>query len=240
MDSEKSGAPIITRRGFLAASAGAALIATMGKILPDSEAAEEKPRFSLPPLPYPGNALEPHISSTTLSFHYGKHHQGYVDKTNKLIRGTTYENLPLEEIITRTAGKTGIERDIFNNAAQIWNHNFYWQSMRPAGGGTPPEELLKAITADFGSVEEFNSQFAKAATGQFGSGYAWLVRDRDKLKVVTTDDADNPLVRGMKPLLTIDVWEHAYYLDYQNRRKDHVDAVIANLINWDFAVKNLA
>ena len=191
----------------------------------------------LPPLPYAENALEPIITAKTMSFHYGKHHKGYVDNLNKLVAGTEFAVLTLEKIITSTAGKP--ERAaIFNNAAQTWNHTFYWNSMTPNGGGEPPAALKQRIEASFGSVEACKKELASVAVAQFGSGWAWLVLEGDKLKVVKTANADDPLTTGMKPLLTIDVWEHAYYLDYQNRRADYVNAVLDKLINWEFALQN--
>ncbi|MCS7260298.1 MAG: superoxide dismutase [Anaerolineae bacterium] len=192
---------------------------------------------TLPPLPYAENALEPVISATTISFHYGKHHRAYLDNTNKLIAGTELADLSLEDLIRAVAGKPD-KVAIFNNAAQTWNHTFYWNSLRPNGGGEPPATLKQAIQAAFGDMEKFKQELANAAVTQFGSGWAWLVRDGDTLKIVKTGNADNPLVSGMKPLLTIDVWEHAYYLDYQNRRADYVNAVIDKLLNWEFALAN--
>jgi Fe-Mn family superoxide dismutase len=193
--------------------------------------------LALPPLPYAENALEPIITAKTMSFHYGKHHKGYVDNLNKLIAGTEYAVLPLEKIITSTARKP--ERTaIFNNAAQTWNHTFYWKSMAPKGGGEPPAALKQKIEAAFGSVEACKKELVSAAVSQFGSGWAWLVLEGGVLKVVKTANADNPLTTGMKPLLTIDVWEHAYYLDCQNRRADYVNAVLDKLINWEFALQN--
>ena len=191
----------------------------------------------LPALPYAENALEPVITANTMSFHYGKHHKGYVDNLNKLIAGTEYANLSLEKIITGTAGKAE-KTAIFNNAAQTWNHTFYWKSMKPNGGGEPPAALKKRIEAAFGSVEACKKELANAAVSQFGSGWAWLVLDGSVLKVVKTANADDPLITTMKPLLTIDVWEHAYYLDCQNRRADYVNAVLDKLINWEFALQN--
>lgn len=191
----------------------------------------------LPPLPYAENALEPVITAKTLSFHYGKHHKGYVDNLNKLISGTDYSELPLDEIIKGTAGRS--ERaPIFNNAAQTWNHTFYWNSLRSNGGGEPPAVLLQKIEASFGSLDACKKEFSSASVSQFGSGWAWLVLDGDKLKIIKTANADNPLTMGMKPLLTIDVWEHAYYLDYQNLRVDYANAVLDKLINWEFALQN--
>ena len=192
----------------------------------------------LPPLPYAENALDPVISANTIGFHYGKHHKGYVDTLNKLIAGTELANLSLEKVIAETAGKPD-KVAIFNNAAQTWNHNFYWRSLRPRGGGEPPVELKQKIEASFGSVAACKKELATAATARFGSGWAWLVLDAGKLKVLSTGNADSPKTKGMTPLLTIDVWEHAYYLDYQNRRPDHVKAVLDKLIHWGFAADNL-
>jgi len=192
----------------------------------------------LPPLPYAENALEPVITAHTIGFHYGKHHQAYVDNLNKLVAGTEYAALSLEKIIAAAAGQPE-KSTIFNNAAQIWNHTFYWQSMRAKGGGEPPASLKEKMEASFGSVDACKKELAGTAVAQFGSGWAWLVLDGDKLKVVKTANADTPLTTGMKPLLTVDVWEHAYYLDYQNRRADYVSAVLDKLINWEFAAKNL-
>jgi superoxide dismutase, Fe-Mn family len=192
----------------------------------------------LPPLPYADNALAPVISANTIGFHYGKHHKGYVDNLNKLVVGTEFAELTLEKIIAATAGKAD-KTAIFNNAAQTWNHTFYWSSLRPKGGGEPPAVLKQKIEAAFGTLDACKKELATAATTQFGSGWAWLVLDGDKLKVVKTGNADLPLTKGVKPLLNIDVWEHAYYLDYQNRRADYVTAVLDKLINWDFATKNL-
>ena len=192
----------------------------------------------LAPLPYADNALDPIISAKTMGFHYGKHHKGYVDNLNKLVAGTEFADVPLEKIITATAGKAD-KTAIFNNAAQTWNHTFYWRSLAPKGGGEPPAVLKQKIESSFGALEACKKELATAATTQFGSGWAWLVLDGDKLKVVKTGNADVPITTGLKPLLTIDVWEHAYYLDYQNRRADYVNAVLDKLINWDFAAENL-
>lgn len=193
----------------------------------------------LPPLPYADNALAPVISANTIGFHYGKHHKGYVENLNKLIVGTEFMGLGLDKIITKTAGKAD-KTAIFNNAAQIWNHSFYWQSIKPKGGGEPPTELKQKIEASFDTFDACKKELVTAATTQFGSGWTWLVLDGDKLKVIKTSNADLPLMtKGMKPLLTIDVWEHAYYLDYQNRRVDYVNAVLDKLINWGFAADNL-
>jgi len=192
----------------------------------------------LPPLPYAENALEPIISAKTLSFHYGKHHQSYVDNLNKEIKDTEFADMRLEKIITKAVGKAEHIK-IFNNAAQTWNHTFFWRSLRPEGGGAPPEALKRKIEASFGSLDACKEELAATAVAQFGSGWAWLVLNGDKLQVIKTGNADVPITSGMKPLLTIDVWEHAYYLDYQNRRPDYVKAVLDTLINWDFAAENL-
>jgi len=192
----------------------------------------------LPPLPYADNALDPVISANTVGFHYGKHHKGYFDNLNKLVAGTEFADLPLEQIIAKTAGKTE-KTAIFNNAAQTWNHTFYWRSLKPRGGGEPPSVLKQKIEASFGAVDACKKELSTAAMAQFGSGWVWLALDGDKLKVLKTGNADMPLTTGVKPLLTIDVWEHAYYLDYQNRRADYVAAVLDKLICWDFAAENL-
>lgn len=192
----------------------------------------------LPPLPYAENALDPAISANTIAFHYGKHHKGYVDTLNKLTGGTELASLSLERIISETAGKPD-KAAIFNNAAQSWNHTFYWRSLRPKGGGEPPAALKQMIDASFGDLDACKKELAAAATNRFGSGWAWLVLDAGKLKVITTGNAETALAKGGTPLLTIDVWEHAYYLDYQNRRADYVNAVLDKLINWGFAADNL-
>ena len=195
--------------------------------------------IELPALPYPDNGLAPDISSNTLSFHYGKHHKAYVDNTNKLIAGTELADLPLEKIVQAVAGKAD-KAGIFNNAAQVWNHSFYWKSMRPKGGGAPSGKLKERIEADLGGLENFKKEFANAGATQFGSGWAWLVLDGGKVKCVKTPNAETPLTTAAKPLLTMDVWEHAYYLDWQNRRPDYITAFLERLINWEFAAENLA
>ena len=197
-----------------------------------------KAPFSLPPLPYADNALDPVISAHTLSFHYGKHHKAYVDNLNKLVAGTAHADASLEAIIKATAGKPA-DAGLFNNAAQIWNHTFYWNSLRHGGGGAPGKALATRIEADFGSLDNLKKELTQAAVTQFGSGWAWLVVKDGKLAVTKTANADTPLVHGQKPLLTIDVWEHAYYLDFQNRRPDYVAAVLDKLIDWGFAEDNL-
>ena len=192
----------------------------------------------LPFLPYAESALEPVISARTIGFHYGKHHKGYVDNLNKLTAGTEYAGLTLEKLISETVGKVE-KAAIFNNASQAWNHTFFWNSLNPKGGGEPPAALKKKIEDDFGSLDACKKELATAATAQFGSGWAWLVLEGSALKAVKTCNANSPLSKGQKPLLTIDVWEHAYYLDYQNRRADYVAAVLDKLINWSFAADNL-
>ncbi|SMP73653.1 superoxide dismutase, Fe-Mn family [Desulfonatronum zhilinae] len=237
MNRENTIKTMLDRRVFLIASMGTAGWLMMGGLgLPRSVQAASP--IALPPLPYAENALEPVITAETIGFHYGKHHKGYVDKLNNLIAETEYAGSSLEEIISGSAGRPE-KMEIFNNAAQIWNHTFYWNSMKPKGGGEPPAALKQRMEASYGSVDACKQELAAAATAQFGSGWAWLVLDGDTLKVVKTGNADLPLTNGMKPLLTIDVWEHAYYLDYQNRRADYVKAVLDNLVNWDFAAQNL-
>ena len=197
-----------------------------------------KPPFSLPKLPYDESALDPVVSSKTISFHYHKHHKAYIDNLNKMIQGTAYEQLTLEEIVKKSAGNDK-DKPIFNNSGQTWNHNFYWESMAPKGGA-PTGRIADMLKDSFGGVKEFNEAFQKAAVGQFGSGWAWLVKGKDgKLKITTTGNADTPLAHGETALLTCDVWEHAYYLDYQNRRPDHVKDWLEKLANWSFAEKNL-
>lgn len=203
-----------------------------------NSATVSSPPISLPALPYEQSALQPVISANTLSFHHGKHHKGYVDNLNKLIAGTEFGDMPLEKIIKTTAGQSE-HAGIFNNAAQAWNHTFYWQSLSPKGGGEPPAALKRLMESSFGSIEACKKELAGAAVGQFGSGWAWLVLEGDKLKVVKTGNANTALTQSAKALLTIDVWEHAYYLDYQNRRADHVNAVLDKLVNWEFAADNL-
>ena len=188
--------------------------------------------FKLPPLNYKLDELEPYISRNTMEFHYLKHHQTYIDNLNKLIAGTEFENMALSEIVKNTAGKPEYTA-IFNNAAQTWNHTFFWNSMRPNGGGKPQGYLLEEITRSFGSYENFRKEFKDAALAQFGSGWAWLVRRADGgLEIMKTANADNPLAHGLEALITIDVWEHAYYLDYQNRRGDFIDAFLNHLVDW--------
>jgi Fe-Mn family superoxide dismutase len=195
--------------------------------------------FKLPPLPYAENALEPYISTKTIGFHYGKHHQAYIDNINKLVQNTEFVKLSLEDIIKMSAGDSS-KVSIFNNAAQAWNHTFYWKSMKANGGGSPGKKLADKIAASFASFDNFKKEFMEAAATLFGSGWVWLVVEGDSLKIAKTANADNPLTKAQIPLLTIDVWEHAYYLDYQNRRKDYIAAFVDHLINWDFAQENFA
>jgi len=187
----------------------------------------------LPELPYAKNALAPYVSEKTLEFHYGKHHNAYVVNANKLIEGTKLAEERIEDIIKKTAGDAS-RVGIFNNAAQVWNHTFYWQCMKPNGGGLPYGLIAEKINADFGSYEKFVEEFKNAGVTQFGSGWAWLVLKDDALKITKTANADTPIAQGTTPLLVVDVWEHAYYLDYQNRRPDYLSAFVENLINWDF------
>lgn len=195
--------------------------------------------FELPALPYAPTALEPHMSAKTFEFHHGKHHQAYVTNLNNLIKDTPLASQSLEEIVKASAGDA-TKAGIFNNAAQVWNHTFFWNSMKPNGGGAPTGDLAAKIDATFGSLAAFKEQFKAAAVGQFGSGWAWLVVEQGELKIVKTGNADSPIAHGQTPLLTVDVWEHAYYLDFQNRRPDFVQSFLDNLVNWDFAAANLA
>ena len=192
----------------------------------------------LPQLPYHKEALEPFISVKTLEYHYGKHHNAYVANLNKLIADTELDRENLESIIIKTSGDS-FKENIFNNAAQVWNHSFYWQCMKPNGGGVPEGKIAEKINSDFGSFNSFAVEFKNAGATQFGSGWAWLVLDGDKLKIIKTSNADTPIAHNLKPLLTVDVWEHAYYLDYQNRRPDYLSTFIDKLINWKFVNDNL-
>ena len=196
--------------------------------------------FELPPLPFPDNALESgKMSAQTFSFHHDKHHAAYVTNLNKLIEGTEWADKPLEEIVVASF-KDSSKAGIFNNAAQVWNHTFFWHSLKPGGGGTPTGALAEKINADFGSFDKFKEEFKNAAATQFGSGWAWLVLDKGTLKVTKTPNAETPVVHGQTPLLTLDVWEHAYYLDFQNRRPDYITNFLDHLANWDFAAENFA
>jgi Fe-Mn family superoxide dismutase len=194
--------------------------------------------IQLPDLPYAKDGLAPYISSNTLEFHHGKHHRAYVDNMNKLIAGTELANESLETIVKKTVGDAA-KSGLFNNAAQVWNHSFYWQCMKPNGGGKPNVKVAEKINETWGSFDKFVEELKNAGVTQFGSGWAWLVVDGGKLKVIKTANADTPIAHGIKPLLTVDVWEHAYYLDYQNRRPDYLATFIEKLINWDFVKANL-
>jgi Fe-Mn family superoxide dismutase len=194
--------------------------------------------IAFPELPYAKDALEPHISSRTLEFHHGKHHKTYVDTANKMLAGTDMENMEVEQIVKKVSGDAS-KVGIFNNAAQAWNHSFYWQCMKPNGGGTPSGDIAQKINADFGNYEKFCEEFKNAGLTQFGSGWAWLVLDGGKLKITKTPNAETPLTTGAKPLLVADVWEHAYYLDYQNLRANYLTTFIEKLINWDFVNSRL-
>ncbi len=194
--------------------------------------------IELPALPYERRALEPHMSENTLNFHYGKHHQAYVTNLNKLIAGTELEGKSLEDVVVAVANDNS-KAGVYNNAAQVWNHTFYWNSMKPNGGGKPEAGLLAKIEADFGSFDKFKEEFATAGATQFGSGWAWLVLDNGKLKVTKTANAVTPFGTGVTPLMTMDVWEHAYYLDYQNARPKYIEVFLDKLVNWDFVASNL-
>jgi superoxide dismutase, Fe-Mn family len=190
--------------------------------------------ITLPELPFEKDSLAPFISEKTIDFHYGKHHKTYVNNLVKLIENTDLETETLENIIKKTVGDSSKE-GIFNNAAQVWNHTFYWNSISPSGGGIPTGSIAEKIKADFGSIEKFVEEFKNAGLNQFGSGWAWLILKEGKLEVTKTSNADTPFAHGLKPLLTVDVWEHAYYLDYQNKRVEYLENFIKNLINWEFA-----
>lgn len=195
--------------------------------------------IELPALPYEADALEPYIGATTLGFHHGKHHQTYVTNTNNLIKGTDLENASLEALIAASANNAE-KVGLFNNAAQVWNHTFYWSCMKKGGGGVPTGAIAAKINEDFGSYDAFAEAFKNAGLTQFGSGWAWLVLEGGKLKITKTPNADTPMAHGQKAILTVDVWEHAYYLDYQNKRADYIDTFLKYLVNWDFANANLA
>jgi Fe-Mn family superoxide dismutase len=246
--------PSVSRRSFLvagstAAFAGAALASCASDtastssmrtdtIVIDTNGRSSGSLFILQPLPWKENALEPVVSANTISYHYGKHHRAYVDNLNKLIaEKPRYEKQSLVEIVKASAKESG-DTAVFNNAAQAWNHTFYWNSLKP-GAAAPTGALLEKINADFGSVDACKAQLAEAAKGQFGSGWAWLVTDGSKLSVIKTANANNPITEGKKPLLVIDVWEHAYYLDHQNKRGDYVSGIVDKLLNWEFAATNL-
>jgi Fe-Mn family superoxide dismutase len=226
-----------TRRLVLA---GAAVSAAFTLAAPAILKAATKLAEALPPLPYPDNALEPVISSNTIGFHYGKHHKGYFDALTKAVEGTDLANQTLEDVV-RTTQVNPNRTAIYNAAAQTWNHNFYWQSMKPQGGGKPTGALADRIEQDLKGFDNLKKELTTAALTQFGSGWAWLVETKEKkLQVMKTPNADTPMAQGLKCLVTIDVWEHAYYLDYQNRRADYVAAWLEKLANWEFAAANLA
>jgi Fe-Mn family superoxide dismutase len=246
--------PSVSRRSFLVAGSTAALAGTAlascastttstssmrsDPIIVDMNGRTSGSQFILQPLPWKENALEPVVSANTISFHYGKHHKAYVDNLNKLIaEKPRYEKMTLVDIVKASA-KESDDTAVFNNAAQAWNHTFYWNSLKP-GAAAPTGALLEKINTDFGNVDACKAQLAEAAKGQFGSGWAWLVTDGSKLSVIKTANANTPITEGKKPLLVIDVWEHAYYLDRQERRAEYVNAVVDNLLDWDFAAANL-
>ncbi|MBF2029473.1 MAG: superoxide dismutase [Oscillatoriales cyanobacterium C42_A2020_001] len=196
--------------------------------------------FEQPPLPFAKDALEPYgMKAETFDYHYGKHHKAYVDNLNKLVEGTDLANKSLEEVIKATY-KDSSKQGVFNNAAQVWNHTFFWNSLKPGGGGAPTGELAERINKDFGSYDKFKEEFSNAAATQFGSGWAWLVDDNGTLKVTKTPNAVNPIAEGQKPLLTLDVWEHAYYIDFRNARPAFIANFLDKLVNWDFVAANLA
>ena len=231
---------LCTRRTFLGgAVAAGAVVAARAAASPQVPETRGARMIELPPLPYGESDLAPHISPETISFHYGKHHKAYVDNTNKMIAGTDLAGASLEDIVRAAWGKPD-KKGLFNNAAQVWNHTFYWKSLSPKGGGAPTGKLLDRVQSDFGDFAKLKDELAKAAVTQFGSGWAWLVLEGGKLKVEQTPNAENPLTSpGRKPLLTVDVWEHAYYVDYRNRRPDYVNVVLDKLVNWEFAAQNL-
>jgi Fe-Mn family superoxide dismutase len=233
----------VTRRRFVAVAAAAlGGAASAGSAFAQAPAAQPAPTgpLTLPPLPWGESDLAPNLSQETISLLYGKHHKAYVDNANRMLANAPdLAKLPLEEIVKATAGQAD-KKGLFNNAAQVWNHTFYWKSLHPKGGGQPTGKLLAMVQSDFGDFAKFKEELARAAVTQFGSGWAWVVVDSGKLKVEQTPNAENPLSSpGKKPLLTIDVWEHAYYVDYRNRRPDYVNAVLDKLINWEFAAANL-
>jgi len=235
MSETKDVATGLNRREFMAL-AGVAGVGLLAPTLFPFSSAMAADSLDQAPLPYAMGALEPVISARTLEFHYGKHHAAYVGNVKKMLPGSGLEGKSLEEIIKATAPKGG---GLFNNAAQSYNHAFYWKCMKPGGGGMPKGKLMEAIMGSFGGYDAFRKAFVDASVGQFGSGWGWLAQEGGKLKVVATANADTPLAHGAAPLLVVDVWEHAYYLDYQNRRADYVNAFMDKLVNWDFVAANL-
>ncbi len=239
---EKHDSLSVSRRDFMAGAVAAAALGGAASA-PGSPAKNLQTTgarmIELPPLPYGESDLAPHISQETISFHYGKHHKAYVDNTNRMVAGSELAAASLEDIVKATAGKPD-KKGLFNNSAQVWNHTFYWKSLSPKGGGQPTGKLLSMVQSDFGDFAKLKDELAKAAATHFGSGWAWLVLEAGKLRVEQTPNAETPLTNpAKKPLLTIDVWEHAYYIDYRNRRPDYVTAVLDKLINWEFAAQNL-
>jgi Fe-Mn family superoxide dismutase len=222
----------------MAFAAGTAVVAAGTAVFGTAAPAFAQDAFPAPALPYADTALEPVISAKTISFHYGKHTAAYYANLNKAVAGTPMASMKLEEVIKSAAGDPA-KSGLFNNAAQAWNHTFYWAGMKPGGGGPPPAKVADALKAAFGSVETAIAQLTEAAKTQFGSGWAWLAKDKSGIKALKTGNAETPLTQGMTPLLTIDVWEHAYYLDYQNRRPDYVTAFLDKLVNWDAVAKLL-
>lgn len=241
---QSRGLTMLLSRRVLLQSIGASFafansaFAQLASIYSTSTTKEHTMTFTLPPLPYAKDALEPHMSAQTFSFHHEKHHQAYVTNLNNLIKDTPLAGKTLEEIIMDSA-KDPSKAGIFNNSAQVWNHTFFWNSMKPNGGGAPTGKIAEKINADFGSFDVFKEAFKQAAATQFGSGWAWLVLNNGKLEIMKTGNADLPMAHGKKAILTLDVWEHAYYLDYQNRRPDFTAAFLDHLVNWEFAEKNL-
>ena len=240
---EDQGPLAVSRRSFVAVAAAAlGSAAYAGPLDPQAAAPAPAPAgpITLPPLPWNDADLAPNLSLETIGLHYGKHHKAYVDNTNRMLASAPeLASASLEDIIKATAGKPD-KKGLYNNSAQVWNHTFYWKSLNPKGGGQPTGKLLAMVQSDFGDFAKFKEELAKAAVTQFGSGWAWVVVEGGKLKVEQTANADNPLTSpGKKPLLTIDVWEHAYYVDYRNRRPDYVNAVLDKLVNWEFAAANL-
>lgn len=237
MTPSQKGPVDIDRRHLVMYGASLAGAAALGMAVPALAGQKAKADFKLPPLPYPQDALEPVISKRTISFHYGKHHAGYVKKLNRFAGGSKYATMPLQQVIKESWQAKNMK--VFNNAAQVMNHALYWHSLRPNGGGKPGGELLKRLQADFGGYDAFCQEFIKQAAGRFGSGWAWLVQDQGRLAIMTTSNAETPLTMGKKPLLVVDVWEHAYYLDYQNQRGRYLKEVVQKLLNWDQAAAAL-